>query len=264
MYSFGFILIRVRIWFWFVRIEHLHRIRSDLFGSKSRIESDWVGLIFKRFSTKDIWICFGLIRIGSDTDIGMIRNNSDRFGMNSYPRLIPGKRFKINPIQSDSIRDLYPNKSERIRSKFLIWMNQNRVENLFIRIDINPWPDLILICSDWKFTSNSFGLSRINFQIFFNKKDSKRFSDCFGLIRIDSDTDIGMIRNNSDWLGMNSYPGLFSGKRLKINPIQSETYIRMNPKKMFNPNESESYRTRIYLNRIYNPNQSEDWFLRSE
>ena len=38
-----------------------------------------------------------MIRIGSDTDIGMIRNSSDRFGMNSYPKLSPG--FKKANLQ---------------------------------------------------------------------------------------------------------------------------------------------------------------------
>ena len=31
-----------------------------------------------------------MIRIGSDTDIGMNRNTSDWLGMNSYPILSPG------------------------------------------------------------------------------------------------------------------------------------------------------------------------------
>ena len=34
------------------------------------------------------------------------------------------------------------------------------------------------------------------------------------MIRIDSDTDIGMNRNSSDWLGMNSYPILSPGNIL--------------------------------------------------
>ena len=41
----------------------------------------------------------------------------------------------------------------------------------------------------------SLGFNRINFQEFFNKRDSKRFSDWFGLIYIGTDTDIGKIRN---------------------------------------------------------------------
>ena len=32
-----------------------------------------------------------MIRIGSDTDIGMNRNSSDWLGMNSYPILSPGQ-----------------------------------------------------------------------------------------------------------------------------------------------------------------------------
>ena len=68
---------------------------------------------------------------------------------------------------------------------------------------MNQNQNLLRIRSD-----RSLGLSRINFQAFFNKRDSKRFSNRFILIRIGSDTDIGMIRNSSDWLGMNSYPNL--------------------------------------------------------
>ena len=37
-------------------------------------------------------------------------------------------------------------------------------------------------------SDRSLGLSQINFQAFFNKRDSKRFSDWFVLIRTDSDT----------------------------------------------------------------------------
>ena len=47
--------------------------------------------------------------------------------------------------------------------------------------------------------------------MFCNSFDKKRFSDWFGMIRIGSDTDIGMDRNSSDWLGMNSYPILLPG-----------------------------------------------------
>ena len=37
-----------------------------------------------------------MIRIGSDTDIGINRNSSDWLGMNSYPILSPGRLFNIN------------------------------------------------------------------------------------------------------------------------------------------------------------------------
>ena len=53
------------------------------------------------------------------------------------------------------------------------------------------------------------GLNRIRsdrFLPFFIKRVNKRLSDWFGMIRIGSDTDIGMNRNISDWFGMNSYP----------------------------------------------------------
>ena len=34
-----------------------------------------------------------MIRIGSDTDIGINRNSSDWLGMNSYPILSPGEKY---------------------------------------------------------------------------------------------------------------------------------------------------------------------------
>ena len=55
------------------------------------------------------------------------------------------------------------------------------------------------------------GLSRIDFLPFFIKRDTKRSSDWFGMIRIGLDTDIGMNRNSSDWLEINSYPILSLG-----------------------------------------------------
>ena len=67
--------------------------------------------------------------------------------------------------------------------------------------------------------SDEIGLGRIDFLPFFIKRDTKRFSDCSGIIRIDSDTDIGMNRNSSDWLRMTSYLILSPGKFLiEINP----------------------------------------------
>ena len=36
------------------------------------------------------------------------------------------------------------------------------------------------------------------------------------MIRIGSDTDIGMNRNTSDWLGINSYPILSPGRQLQV------------------------------------------------
>ena len=81
-----------------------------------------------------------------------------------------------------------PNQSE---TKFLIQINQNQSEwNLvsdwfgFIRIDV----------------SELIELSWIDFWPFFIKRDR------FRIIRIGSDTDIGINRKISDWLGMNFNP----------------------------------------------------------
>ena len=49
----------------------------------------------------------------------------------------------------------------------------------------------------------------------FHQTRYKKFSDWFGMIRIGSDTDIGMNRNSSDWLGMN------------LNPILSPEYYKL-------------------------------------
>ena len=78
----------------------------------------------------------------------------------------------------------------------LIW-----IENL-----VSDWFRLIrIVASDW------IGLGRIDFLPFFIKRDTKRFSDWIGMIRVGSDTDIGMNRNSSDWLGKDSYPILSPG-----------------------------------------------------
>ena len=62
-----------------------------------------------------------------------------------------------------------------------------------------------------------FGLNRIDFVPFFIKQDTKRFSDWFRMIRIGSDTDIGMNLNSSDCLEMNSYPKLSPGTLMNIS-----------------------------------------------
>ena len=95
----------------------------------------------------------------------------------------------------------------------LIWI-ANLVSDWFgfIRIDV----------------SELIGLSRIGFWPFFIKRDTKRFSDWFGIIRTGSDTDIGMNRNSSDWLGMNFNPILSSGlsrKRTKYLIISLLIYF---------------------------------------
>ena len=74
-------------------------------------------------------------------------------------------------------------------------MNPNQSETKF-SIRINP---------------SYLKLNRIDFLPFFVKRDTKSFSDCFGMIHIGSDTDIGMNWNSSGCLGMNSYPILSPG-----------------------------------------------------
>ena len=144
--------------------------------------------------------------------------------------------FWVNQNYSDSLRYLYSNQSE---TKFSIHINAisdwSKPNFQSESIRIIPTMDsfgLILIensvwinpRSDWfgliwieNLVSNWFGfiridvselirLSRIDFWPFFIKQDRKSFSDWFEMIRIGSDTDIGINRNSSDWLGMNFIP----------------------------------------------------------
>ena len=88
----------------------------------------------------------------------------------------------------------------------MIWI-ENLVSNWFgfIRIDV----------------SELIGLNWIDFSPLFTKRDTKRFSDWFEMIRIVSDTDIGMNRNSSDWLEMNFnpilLPEIWEGIRFVLN-----------------------------------------------
>ena len=101
-----------------------------------------------------------------------------------------------------------------MQTEFSIRINLNQSDLGFIQIEnsvwINPSSDrfgLIWIknlVSDWfRFIridiSELIGLGRIDFLPFFIKRDIKRFSNLIGLIRIGSDTDIGMNRNSSDF-----------------------------------------------------------------
>ena len=128
------------------------------------------------------------------------------------------KSIRLNPINSvTSIR-----------------MNSNHFELGFIQID-SDWKfgldqsqlGLIRIDLDWKLgfglvrihVLELIGLDRIDFWPFFIKRDTKRFSDWFGIIRIGSDTDVGMNRNSSDWLGMNRNSSDWLG--MNFNPLIS-------------------------------------------
>ena len=183
--------------------------------------------------------------------------------MNFNPILSPGLNHSIRVrIDSDSFRGFYPHESEWIRSKFSIRMNQNQSGNVLI-FNLNESVaglirKLIDFQSEWisgRIDTDSFGLDirldKINFQAFFNKGDSKRFSDWFGLIHIGTDTDIGKIRNSSDWFGMNSYPNYSESFRYlhlananKSEPIRKTfriSFVGKHAWKLirFNPNESE-------------------------
>ena len=65
------------------------RIHSDCCLWLNRIRSDPILPFFIKRVTKRFSDWFGMIRIGSDTDIGMNRNNSNCFWMNPYPVLSP-------------------------------------------------------------------------------------------------------------------------------------------------------------------------------
>ena len=63
---------------------HLDWEFNRIYGLKSRIESNWVKLFFKRFPTHEIENFFGLALIdciGLNTEFEIIRNSLDLFGM---------------------------------------------------------------------------------------------------------------------------------------------------------------------------------------
>ena len=102
-----------------------------------------------------------------------------------------------------------------IQTEFSIKINPNHSDLGFIRID-SDWKfgvdqyelGLIRIDLDWKLgfgfirivASNQFGLGQIDFLPFFIKRIIKCFSDWFGMIRIGSDTDIGIVLIGSEWI----------------------------------------------------------------
>ena len=120
------------------------------------------------------------------------------------------------------------------------------------------------------------------------KRVTKPFSNWFGMIRIGSDTDIGLDRNSSDWLGINFYPILSLGqiflgwKKNKtdflceicgepLSPDEKEFNLRFpNHSKPFRINlnetvpssQSESFGFRVHSDWNFGLDQSEpDWFL---
>ena len=179
------------------------------------IQSEWIWINPERSYQSDLWLIqteFS-IRINSNhSELGSIRIDSIQMNPNPSETMF---LIQINPIydwqnsnfQSESIR-IIPTLDllGLILIGNLVWINASSgwfwliwIENLvsdrfgFIRIEV----------------SELIGLSVIDFQPFLIKRDTKRFSDWSGRIRIGSDIDIGMNRNSSDWLGMNfNSPGM--------------------------------------------------------
>ena len=114
-------------------------------------------------------------------------------------------------IQTEFLIRINPNKSKvkmiRINSDWKFGLDQSELR--FIRIDLDWEHGFGLVRID---VTDLIGLSRIDFWPFFIKRDTKRFLDSFRMIRIGSDTDIGMNRNISDWLGLNFIPILSPGR----------------------------------------------------
>ena len=130
-------------------------------------------------------------------------------------------------------------------------MNPNQSETkLSIRINPNEFEvRLVLIHSDCCLGLNRFGW--IDFLPFFMKRETKRFSVWFGIIRIGSDTEIEMNRNSSDWLGMHSYPILISYIYIYIYYIYIYTHIRYSKRTFLEPSigtfREHLYRTFVEL-----------------
>ena len=182
-------------------------------------------------------------KLGESIGLKFIPSYSQLFRFIPISRLMKNgqKSIRLNPINSETSIRMNLNQFE---TKFTIQINPNsdwsKLNFQSESIRMHPrseWLRLILIensvwinpSSDWfgliwieNFISDSFwfnridvteliGLSRIDFWPFFIKQDTKRFSDWFGMIRICSNSDIGMNRNSSDWLGINFNPILSPG-----------------------------------------------------
>ena len=114
-------------------------------------------------------------------------------------------------------------KTVKNQSDIIRLIPRHRSEWIWARID-SDWSGLktwFRIHSDW-----CLGINRIDFWPFSIKRDTKRFSDWFGMIRIGSDTDIGMNRNSSDWVGKNFSPILSPGLyRIVETHFENYSYI---------------------------------------
>ena len=124
--------------------------------------------------------------------------------------------FRANENNSDSFRYLYPSRCESFRTNpknvlHLVWWKTVKNRSDLVRFSprqLSEWIGNQVFDSKQSFHSVSI---RARIDPFFIKRDIKRFSDWFGMIRIGSDANIGMNRNSSDWFGINSYPILSPG-----------------------------------------------------
>ena len=179
-----------------MRINPIHPKNVLNLGLNIQFRSICVRLILIHSDWKFTSNSFGLISIGSDTDIGMNRNSSDWLGMNFYTKLSNRNSFRANQKYSKSFWYLYSSQCESIRPIRKTFWISDWIFGLDKSVSV-----LILIHSDWKFTSNSFGL-----------------------ISIGSDTDIRMNRNSFDWLGMNFYTKLSNRNSFQANQKYSESF----------------------------------------
>ena len=167
----------------------------------------------------------------------------------NYPNESIGLKFI--PNQSELFRYLYPSQCESFRNNsnyvlYFVWWKTIKSQSDLIRlipsyqsewirtnsklslqtrsIRINPisgWSKPYFQSESIRMNPRSewFGLILIENSIWMNQSSdwfkliwiANLVSDYFGMIRIGSDTDIGMNQNSSDWLGMNFNPMLSSG-----------------------------------------------------
>ena len=130
---------------------------------------------------------------------------------------------------------------------------------------INPSPDRIGLA--WIQTDCYFGLMRLGRIIclpFFIKRDAKRFSDWFGMIRIGSDTDIGIVLIGSELISIRYFRRGYQWvwihvsdrNSIRINPefewflINSSVYLNPCLHSKFNPTESK-IKLRDFFEHIY-------------
>ena len=151
------------------------------------------------------------ITLTNDLDYDSIRANQsipNHSEVTFWTNTNEGFNFRLMQIGWKAIR------LNRIQSEVSIRMNpRSELFELKIGFDQSKL-GLIRIYSDW------IGLSRIDFWPFFIKRDTKRFSDWFEMIRISSDTNIEINRNSYDLLGLNSNQKILPGKlTLKMNPF---------------------------------------------